>query len=257
MDGSLHLRFSSLGNNNGKRSSITFNSTNLTCGNTYCHNPAGTGGTLSATNAGNAIFPSWTAASYLTSTTKTAANCNKCHKSPNGVSFAAPNYDHGNMPLSEKCSDCHGHEGDTGGEVGKRHIDGVLYGAGKCDNCHGYQPSSWATSPSIAAEGKGAHAKHVTYLTTLNGATLDPNVDKVGADTGATKSWTGVCQTCHNSATHMSSTTRQINFNNSVLQHGASAKTYDGTPGTSSAATPKTCSNLGCHYTKTPIWSTY
>ena len=45
------------------------------CSNTYCHNPAGTNGTLDPLNAGTGTSPSWTNAGYLGDTLKTDSLC--------------------------------------------------------------------------------------------------------------------------------------------------------------------------------------
>ena len=59
-------------------------------------------------------------------------------------------------------------------------------------------------------------------------------------------------------------TGRQINFNDNTFTngtfsviYGTTNPQYTGISGTSSATTPKTCSNMSCHYFTTPLWSTY
>jgi len=224
----------------------------VTCTNTYCHNPAGTGGTLNTANSGTDSSPDWTDAGYIDDAPlKTNANCSICHKMPWDAGFAST-YDHGTMSTSTDCSLCHGHNGSTTGTAGMQHMDGVKYGAGACNTCHGYEATSWATAPELAVEGKGAHAKHVAHLVALWGLALDPNADQFG--TGA--SWTNVCGVCHNNATHIGATTRQISIV-STHQIGTSATSYTGVPETSSDANPKRCSNIDCHFQQTPVWSSY
>jgi hypothetical protein len=135
--------------------------------------------------------------------------------------------------------------------------------AGTCDACHGYppQPGDASVTPArtddgkayLAVEGKGAHAEHVNHLAALAGVVLDPNTDGYG-DLNVT----AVCGVCHdmNGATHeMSGGTRLINFNGSnAFQFGASAPAYNGVQGDPSATTPKTCSNINCHYQASPWW---
>jgi hypothetical protein len=50
--------------------------------------------------------------------------------------------------------------------------------------------------------------------------------------------------------------TRVINFGDgsTVYQFGPVAPVYNGVPGTSSGTTAKTCSNVSCHFTDSPIW---
>ena len=54
------------------------------------------------------------------------------------------------------CQSCHGHNGDNAGtEVGKRHMDGVLWGGGKCNSCHWYDTDdadAWTRSTASDAD---------------------------------------------------------------------------------------------------------
>jgi len=48
---------------------------------------------------------------------------------------------------------------------------------------------------------------------------------------------------------------RNINFNGSTaFQFGPSVPSYNGVEDVSSATTPKTCSNINCHFQATPWW---
>jgi predicted CxxxxCH...CXXCH cytochrome family protein len=229
------------------------------CSNTYCHNPAGSGGTLKiAANAGTGTTPLWTDATYLDTTSglKTDANCNKCHLSPGNAAFAKSGHP---ATIASDCAACHGHNGGAGGTVGKQHMDGVLWGSGSCNTCHGYQAGSWATAPAINAEGKGAHEKHIVYLTSKRfTVTLAPATDSYAS---ASASWTNVCGICHGNTV----TNHQNNIVNVALDQtylfgtSPTLAQYNGTPGTSSgtAGKEKTCSNISCHYFTTPVWSTY
>jgi len=95
----------------------------------------GTGGSLASGNAGDDTSPDWNNAVYLGDTLKTQANCDKC---------TCRRIHHGRFPpqqvtpayaITEDCAPCHGHNGDTTGAVGQRHMDGVLYGGGDCTGC--------------------------------------------------------------------------------------------------------------------------
>lgn len=250
--------FQKLANNRGTMSPA-FNSTNLTCSNTYCHNPAASSVLKNAVNTGSNVFPSWTSAKYLGDTRKTQANCGVCHKSPGDAGFE-PAATHNLMTIAAtNCIGCHEHEGDNQGSLGRRHMDGKLYGGGNCDSCHGYQETSWSAATQRATEGKGAHAKHVAYLVSRWGGTLTPASDSFGS--GA--SWTNVCGVCHNGApsSHtmdeaIGGTGRNISIS-TAYQFGGSAPTYNGVIGASSSTNSKTCSNVSCHYFKSPVWSTY
>lgn len=155
---------------------------------------------------------------------------------------------------SKDCTTCH------------KHSDGFSKAGATCDSCHGYppQPGDLAVTPVRnddgfgyqAVEGKGAHAEHVNHLATLAGITLDPNSDGFG-DANVTK----VCGVCHdmNGATHEMSggagANRNINFNGSTaFQFGPAAPNYNGFEDVPSATTPKTCSNISCHFQTTPWW---
>ena len=160
------------------------------CTNTYCHNPAGTNGSLLSANTGSATAPSWTNAAYIGDTAgKTQAKCGVCHKSPGDIGFQ-PAATHNLMDVSTDCKGCHGHNGDNLGIVGQRHMDGVKYGGGNCDSCHAYDVvgatytsgvwngGTWthSTARDVIGQGWGAHVQHINHIKTrLSIATvLDP-----------------------------------------------------------------------------------
>lgn len=271
--------------NNQNGMTPTWNASNLTCANTYCHNPAGSGGTLNTGNVGTKTFMSWTSSTYLTSGVKNEANCNKCHKSPGATAgtITISGTDHSTVTIDQDCSGCHGHNGntiDTQNKPGSRHMDGKKYGGGgtSCDGCHDYDTvgTTWGTvkGTNYAAyvgvnESIGAHAKHINYLKTRWGVTLSATGD-YASDYGSTtpnSPQSKVCGTCHsnNKLNHQNgNSNRSINFgdgtqtvNGIPMTFGGTAAVYNGVVGTSSASTSKTCSNLSCHYFTTPLWSTY
>jgi len=243
-----------------------------TCNNTYCHNPAGANGSLLLANAGTGTAPLWTDASYLGDTLKTQANCGKCHKSPGDTGFE-PAATHNLMTVTATiCITCHGHEGDTQGVAGQRHMDGIKYGGGNCDSCHAYDTGGTYTggiwsggtwTHTIArdgiGQGWGAHVKHINHIKTRLGipGALNPVSQVYGSGEPAT-----VCGVCHdNSATHDMGgniTGREVHFSSSTTyQFGAIAPLYNGASGESSLTNPKTCSNVSCHFKETPVWSAY
>jgi hypothetical protein len=157
------------------------------------------------------------------------------------------NYDTANNPggLTHNnqydCVSCHKHgSGFSGG--------------GSCDSCHDYPPDPSGGNAAFAVEGEGAHVKHVNHIAALASVTLDPNVDGFGdANT------TAVCGVCHdmNGGNHETGGgTRNINFNGSLTNRFGSSgtPTYNGVQDTGSAVTPKTCSNVRCHFQATPWW---
>jgi hypothetical protein len=185
--------------------------------------------------------------------------CEVCHTydatRANGVSFHA--YDQqvaAGHEDSNDCVNCH------------QHNSGFSKAGATCDSCHGYPPSPGdATATPVrtddgfgyqAVEGKGAHVEHVNHLAALSGVTLDPNNDSFG-DANVSK----VCGVCHDmsGATHEmgggATANRNINFNGSAaFQFGPAAPAYNGVEDVSSATTPKTCSNISCHFQTTPWW---
>lgn len=265
--GALPTNFSHINSNSApafqglatKRGTMTagYSAGNQGCSNTYCHNPAGSGGSLLAANAGSKVFPTWTSASYVASGAKSVANCSVCHKVP-GVSGFQPAGTHSGMNTdTQDCAICHGHNGDASGVIaGRRHLDGFKFGSGNCDSCHAYDVGSWAGAAerSGVVGGKGAHEKHIAYLKARYGATLTATSDAFGSGT----SWTAVCGVCHNGAAHdmgeaIPGTGRTISIT-PARQFGSSAPLYNGIVGQTSAFKAKSCSNVDCHYKETPSW---
>jgi predicted CxxxxCH...CXXCH cytochrome family protein len=256
--------FSGLATNNGTMSpSPVFDSgASRSCSNTYCHNPAGVGGTLASTNAGTNISPVWTDAAYIADgTLKSDSNCNKCHKSPNGSNVISTSYNHSGLTIANSCVKCHEHDGGLGGSVGRQHIDGVKWGqagADGCVSCHGYGAGTWVAAPAVNPGGKGAHEAHIIYLTTKRftaPVTLSPLTDQYA---GTTDAWTKVCGICHgNTASNHGSGggngTVNVALDQGYFFGSSGTAQYNGAPG--GPVGNKSCSNLNCHYFTTPQWS--
>jgi predicted CxxxxCH...CXXCH cytochrome family protein len=249
----------------------------VSCSNTYCHNPAGTGGTLNTANAGTRTFVSWTSSSYLGDTRKTQANCNMCHKSPGTVAntiLVTSSTSHTALTITSDCAQCHDHNGDSAGAIGKRHMDGIKFGGGgtSCDGCHAYDAADWGVSSTKtnnynglpAKEGWGAHEKHIAWIKTSTLTTLNPTGDfTAGYGVGNAAAVCGVCHSNNAAVDHTTAAPangRNINFNSSTTyQFGASLPLYNGGGAyqSTSSSTPKTCQNLSCHYFTTVNWSQY
>ncbi|MGC2062402.1 MAG: CxxxxCH/CxxCH domain-containing protein [Thermodesulfovibrionales bacterium] len=122
-----------------------------------------------------------------------------------------------------------------------------------CGSCHLYDPAAIGSAPSLDVEGKGAHAKHISHLLSLTGQTLDATSDSWG-DT----KFQLICGACHDVSQNVlhHDGARTIRMP-STYQFGSSPPIYNGVSGISSGVTPKTCSNVSCHYTTTPVWSAY
>lgn len=278
-NGSSVPSFQGLATNNGSMAA-SYNAGS--CSNTYCHNPAGTGGILNTSNVGSTSTPSWTDASYIADgTLQTQANCGRCHKVPGDAGFTS-SFNHTGITVGPgTCTSCHGHSGDTNGAAGQRHMDGIKYGGGNCDSCHDfdvvgatYSNGKWTGGTwgknhyDNVNEGWGAHAKHINHIKTVLNITnpLNPAGQSFGTGDAA-----NVCGTCHTNSganhTVSGSTLRTINFGDGTYKYGGTTgfsfifgstnPIYNGISGVSSASTPKTCSNISCHFSVTPYWSSY
>jgi predicted CxxxxCH...CXXCH cytochrome family protein len=125
------------------------------------------------------------------------------------------------------------------------------FGSGSCNSCHGYPPAVGDGKAYQAAEGKGAHVKHVNHLAARAGVTLNASTDTFGnANT------TAVCGACHD----MAAINHEISGGNRAIsvpsgyQFGASGPQYNGIEGNPSTTTPKNCSSVSCHFKTTPVW---
>ena len=221
-----------------------------TCSTNYCH-----GGGFAAAVVGTNPTPTWTNTTYLANSASAmnSADCNMCHLSP---PTGSAKYNHNGVTLGVgNCQACHNHDGYGD----SRHIDGILQAqGGACDSCHDYDTTAIGTSwgkNSKAIEGWGAHALHIEHLKTLSGKTLSAATDTFG-----NTNFNAVCGVCHtqNPGNHaMSGGPRWVNFGDgsNVNRFSTSATiTYNGIAGVSSAVTPKTCSNVNCHFQPTPVW---
>lgn len=135
-----------------------------------------------------------------------------------------------------------------------------------CNGCHPYTASDWAAASTFwTTEAKGAHIKHINHLVQL----YPSPALTAASDTYGTGAAANICGTCHtNTATNHRKlawyTNRMVNFGDGVyksggasgfnFQFGASVPVYNGVTGVGSATTPKTCSNVSCHFRDTMDW---
>lgn len=183
--------------------------------------------------------------------------CNVCHDykstDPNRmVHYTATSSD--GHQSSTLCTTCHKHSKDSTS-------DGNAYAAASdCNACHDYDTRDggrvWGMNPiSPVKEGFGAHARHIQYIKSRWGLTLNPASDIYGTGAAA-----AVCGVCHSNllGDHTPDTPvnpRSITFGWSTARRfGGSGPTYNGNSGTSSSVNPKSCSNLDCHYRTSPVW---
>ncbi|MDD2737162.1 MAG: CxxxxCH/CxxCH domain-containing protein [Desulfuromonadaceae bacterium] len=217
------------------------------CSNTYCHNPAGTGGTL--TNSGSNTSPSWTDAAYIDNGGKTQTNCGKCHMVPGDAGFTKQSA-HGSMATNNlpenNCVGCHGHNGDSTGSVGQSHMDGVFYVSTDCNSCHGYPPMTQAQLDARAGsdfidgrvEVAGGGGHHSTHLLPLI----------VKTDGFAP------CLPCHPSTAHMQGGATVVRANVQVNAVDDTGYRFDESRSKRYNMATLSCSNVSCHYKPTPAW---
>jgi hypothetical protein len=188
--------------------------------------------------------------------------CNGCHVTTQNTAmthYTTTGSD--GHKAGQVCTSCHTHSGSTT-------KDGGAFGAsgGGCNGCHDYDTTgeTWGSNAK-AIEGFGAHAKHINHLKSVYSVTLNAATDNFG-----TGSMAKVCGTCHTnteSGNHDTGGggTRTINFGDGSylagstfnFVFGAGTPTYNGRVGQSSSSYVKSCSNISCHFTDTPAWSSY
>jgi len=177
------------------------------------------------------------------------ATCEWCHDNPplNSTKRA-------HATNETQCDGCHPHAGTSAPE----HMDGILQASGgDCDSCHAYPPDpndgmtgAGGYTPHI--EGKGAHVKHVNniYQRDTSLQALDPTTDQFGD-----AKVTAVCGTCHDlSVGHMTGIHILPADSTRFPPTGAGDPTYNGVVDQSSTVSPKSCSNVKCHFQDSPVW---
>ncbi len=277
---------SSAARKNGATPSFTASAGSVAgqCSNVYCHGAAMPKGDTSGTNrivGASSIF--WNQTSYRSRTaTPTNADCSTCHGNPPTAGLAAGAHaDYVGQPTTS-CTGCHTHFNGNGTlSDPSLHIDGKVDASGSnCDSCHDYDVVGAAYAGGVWSggtwgknskdgltpnQGWGAHAKHINYIKTRIG--ISTPLSSTGQAFGSGEP-ANVCGSCHtnNAANHtiVGSTVRSINFGDSTFMIGGPTGTsmlfgstnpaYNGVSGTPSANTPKTCSNISCHYFTTSIW---
>jgi len=125
--------------------SPTWNTSQLTCGNTYCHNPSGATSTP----------PSWTSPQ--------SSSCTDCHAMP-------PTQAGHPSSSAAGCVNCHADVVDANLKIidPLKHVNGQveISGSASCSSCHGgvdnaAPPNDTSGNSSTTARGVGAHQIHV------------------------------------------------------------------------------------------------
>jgi hypothetical protein len=201
--------------------------------------------------------PSWS--TPFMPTTFNAANpapaCNGCHGFPPSLASGHPS-----VPATlAVCKTCHANVNSAATSYADvfvdktQHIDGVLQGGG-CNGCHGYPPSRKGFTGSAGnwidarienyTSGGGSHtvAAHVTP-----GATQD-------------QGWVN-CSKCHNENDHattplvfLPSTNIKVNIDQKFRFSADRPAKYEMNRNDGSSHAASNCSNISCHYQKTPKW---
>ena len=234
-----------------------YNGTTGACSATYCHGATLPGGSDTA--------PKWNDGTYLTGVR--THDCAQCHGYPPVNSTKQPH----NPALDYMtCTSCHPHDGSrqsTDPLLGNDyHMNGTLEAYKFCNTCHDYDTrgpggSIWGKN-QIGVEGIGAHAAHINYLKVrMNITKLDANVDTFGS-----ANYNGVCGVCHTRDINNHNQGNRTNAQRSITfgdissvnrQFGPNLPKYNGTTYVSSSVSPKTCSNVDCHYQTSPVWQSY
>jgi len=243
MNGSTNFVWSALATKNG-----TLNPTFIggVCSNTYCHGAAQNGGTNKA--------PVWNSTTYL-SATLTPAACGTCHGFPppttphNGI--AAPT----GFPTTG-CS-CHPNINPVGTTYATifldktKHVNGTVEGGG-CNGCHGYPP---ANKRFTGSTNNWANARMENYTGGGGAHTVDGHVKK---DAVIADGW-AKCTPCHSEADHRTGVPIQpsnikLSIESKVRFSEGRVPKYTSNNLDGDLHVPGTCSNVSCHFQKTPKW---
>ncbi|MBL0225178.1 MAG: CxxxxCH/CxxCH domain-containing protein [Geobacteraceae bacterium] len=243
MNGTTSFDWSALATKNGTLSP-TF--TGGVCSNTYCHGAAQTGGTNKS--------PVWNSTTYLPATLTPAA-CGTCHGFPpattphNGI--ATPT----GFPTTG-CN-CHPNVNPIGNSYANifidktKHVNGTIEGGG-CNGCHGYPPSNKRFTGST---NNWADARMENYTGGGGAHTIAGHVDPlaVAAD-GFAK-----CTPCHSEADHKTGLAIQpsnvkVSIESKVRFSQSRVPKYTSNNLDGSLHVSGTCSNVSCHFQKTPKW---
>lgn len=251
MNGTTNFVWSSVATNGGL---LTPTYSAGKCDNVYCHGAGLTGGTTAGKT------PSWNVP-FLPATLTPEA-CGSCH----GFPPATPRHQGLTTPTGFPTTSCGCHPtinslGTTYADIfkvgpnGEKHIDGKLDGAGSCNACHGYPPAN--------KRFKGTHnnwssARMESYSGSGGAHTVAGHVSPTASPLGQ---WTN-CSKCHNPADHAMAPLEfkpsknikvtidsRVRFANVPAMGKYSSNKLDG-----AAHVPGRCSNVACHFQKSPKW---
>lgn len=253
MNGTTEIVWSTLATTNGAVPS--YDPATGVCSNVYCHGSNMPNGDVS----GNKRAPSWK--TPFISTTNVAATCGACH----GFPPPAHNFTSTSTTIAAaaaECEPCHPNinlnaTGYTNFFITKSlHINGTVDVNATCDACHGYPPRS-KNFVGAGVTGNWKFAKIENYSGAGGAHTVVGHVPKT-ADIAL--GWAN-CSKCHDSKDHKvspkvftpsSNITVRINSRDRFSGNRTAKYTSNNLDGV--LHVPGTCSNVACHFQKSPKW---
>lgn len=245
------VAWSSLASTNGANPSITGG----VCSNVYCHGSNMPNGDATGTNR----TPKWNVP--FLGTAISAAACGTCHGfPPSSHGFTAPT----TFPAAAAaCNGCHPNVNAAATSyatifVNKAlHVDGKVDGGGggSCAGCHGYPPAAVGFK---GTQNNWSSARTENYLGGGGAHTVQGHISKLAKPS---EGWAN-CTNCHNQNDHAPSPAvfspssnikvgilPRVRFSNVAPQAKYSSNRLDG-----AAHVTGKCSNVACHFQKTPQW---
>jgi predicted CxxxxCH...CXXCH cytochrome family protein len=228
------------------------------CSNITCHNGP-------ASNPFTAPAATWGA----------TLDCAGCHAYPP----ANTNHTGVNPATVGVCNDCHNNVVATTSLTTpsqsaftsiQEHMNGTVEG-GKCDSCHGYPPVKSLTNAN-GPVGYNANYSSARMQNYSGGGGVHDVAGHLAptlkASQGIRQAKIDACKNCHGdtfaSGQHNQASAGFSNFSTKFVQVVVDANfkfdknrpiVYNGTRLVSGSKTTGTCSNVSCHFQKSPVWS--
>ena len=160
--------------------------------------------------------------------------CQVCHtKTPSFNRNSPPDLDHMNSK-GKNCLGCHKHKDKDG------HFAFYPAGGGSCGGCHGYPPAS--SMAGIGIMNNYTNAKPETTFGAGGAHTVAGHIPKNAKQEDG---WAN-CSSCHYNTNHNSGVVNVIVDPTKYKFNNNSAIKYN----------VKNCSNVSCHFKKSPNWTT-
>jgi hypothetical protein len=201
----------------------------------------------------------------------TVLNCDGCHGYPGSSTNAAISSKHANVAAGS-CSSCHNNVKANGTMTNstfvnvQEHLDGIVQG-GNCDSCHGYPPVKSLTNANGPVGFKANYSSARMQNYSGGGGVHDVAGHLLPTLRDSQKLGFNACLNCHPdtsaSGQHNQANASFGNFSTKFVQvvvdtHFKFDKNrpivYNGNR-VSGTKTTGTCSNVSCHFQKSPVWS--